>query len=71
MECASDALRESILGVGPSLQKEEITIEPASDWTSVMVPHVPTCIRTLDRRIEVTREMMKAECQAVCGVTPT
>ena len=70
MECASDSLRESILGVGPSLQKKEIKIEPASDWISVMVPHVPICIRTLDGRIENAREMVKAECQIVCGVTP-
>ena len=70
MECASDALRESILGVGPSLQKEEITIEPASDWTSAMVTHISTCVRILDRRVEASSEMVKIECQAACGVTP-
>ena len=70
MECASDALSESLLGIGPPFQKEKITIEPSSDWTSVMVPHVPICIRKLDGRIEVTREMVKAECQVVCGVIP-
>ena len=70
MECASDALRETILRVGPSFQQENITIEPASDWTSVIVPHVPIYIRTMGGRIEVTREMVMAECQANCGVTP-
>ena len=70
IECASDALRETILSVGASLQKEDITIEPASDWTSVMVPHVPVNIRTLDGRIVVTSEMVKTECQSVCGVAP-
>lgn len=70
MECASDALRETILRVGPSFNKEDITIEPASDWTSVIVPHVPLYIRTMSGRIEVTRDMVMAECQANCGVTP-
>ena len=70
IECASDALREAILRVGSSFQKENIIIEPASDWTSVIVPHVPIYIRTMGGRIEVTREMIMAECQAVCGVTP-
>ena len=34
IECASEALRETLLRVRPSLQMDEITIEPASDWTS-------------------------------------
>lgn len=70
IECTSDALRETILRVGPSFQKENIIIEPASDWTSVIVPHVPIYIRTMGGRIEVTKDMIMAECQAVCGVTP-
>ena len=70
IECASDALRETILRVGPSFHKENMTIEPASDWTSVIVPHVPLYIRTMNERLEVTSEMIKTECQAVCGVTP-
>ena len=70
IECASDALRETILRMGPSFNKENITIEPASDWTSVIVPHVPLYIRTISGRIEVTRDMVMAECQVNCGVTP-
>lgn len=70
IECASDALRETILGVSSSFQKDGIKIEPASDWTSVIVPHVPLFIKTLDQRITVTNEMVKTECQSVCGVTP-
>ena len=70
IECASDALRETILRVGPSFQKEDMAIEPASNWTSVIIPHVPLYIRTMDGRLEVTNEMVKSECQAVCGVTP-
>ncbi|KAI0991582.1 hypothetical protein K3495_g16605, partial [Podosphaera aphanis] len=54
IECASDALRESILGVAPSFEKDNTTIEAASDWTSVIVPHVPLYIKTMDSRLTVT-----------------
>ena len=70
MECPSEAFRESILSVGPSLQQEEIIIGPASDWSSVMVPYVPICIRTLDGRIRVTRRIVEIEPHEVCGAMP-
>lgn len=69
--CASDALGETILKVGPSFRKENIIIEPASDCTSVILPHMPIYIRTMSGRFEVTRDMIMMECQEVCGVTPT
>lgn len=69
IKCASDALRETILKVSPSFQKENKTIEPTSNWTSVIVPHVPIYIRAVIGRIEVTRDMIKAECQATYRVT--
>lgn len=68
MECASVALRESILRAAPSLGKEKITIETASDCISVIVCHVPLYIRTPDNRIKVTKELVVKECQSVFGV---
>lgn len=69
IEYTSGALRESMLRVGSSMEMEKVTIKSSSEWMSVIVPHVPLFIRTLDGSIEVTSEMVKMECQAVYGVT--
>lgn len=45
LECASDELREIIMGVSPSFQHQNTTIGAASDWVSVIVPQVPLCTR--------------------------
>ncbi|KAI0996223.1 hypothetical protein K3495_g11956 [Podosphaera aphanis] len=70
IECASDVPRESILRVASALEKDNLTIEAASNWTSVIVPHVPLFIRTLDCRLAVTKEMVIKEYESACGVTP-
>ena len=69
LECASDVLRDTIIGIAPSLQKDNIVIDEASKWTSLIVPHVLLYLSTLEGSIPVTNEMMN-ECQAVCGATP-
>lgn len=73
-ECASDALRESILRVASSFQKENAKIEPASEWSSVLVPNVPIHIRSLEgNRIVntlVTDEIVARECTTVAGAAP-
>lgn len=56
--------------MGPFFQRGNIIIEPASDWTSVIVPYLPIYIGTIGGRNEVTKDMIMTECQAVCGVTP-
>lgn len=69
-ECVSDALRDSILRTAPSFLEENITLEAASDWTSVIAPNVPLYLKALDSRILVTNDMIKSECLSVCGVEP-
>lgn len=61
IECALNALRETNLRVGPSFQKDNINIEPASNWKSVIVPHIPIYSRTMGGRIEVACDMVMAE----------
>ncbi|CCU74928.1 putative TE1b [Blumeria hordei DH14] len=41
LECASDALRDTITGISPSLHEDNTVIEAASKWTSLILPHVP------------------------------
>lgn len=70
IECVSDAIRESILGIGQTFYQNGVVIEAALDWTSYIIPHVPLYSRTLQEKIQITDEMVRKECQAVCGVVP-
>ena len=54
LEWTSDALRDTIIRIGPFLQKDNTVLEAASKWTSLIVPHVPLYIRALEGRILVT-----------------
>ena len=56
--------------IASSLQEDNIVIEEASKWTSLIVPHVPLYISTHEGNIPVTNKMVKSECQAVCGAIP-
>ncbi|KHJ33952.1 putative eka-like protein [Erysiphe necator] len=68
--CSNDA-REKILEAQHGLFMSGAKLEPATNWVSVIVPTVPTYIRTLLGKIEVNKIMLADEIERVSSVRPS
>ena len=61
LKCALDALRDTIIGISPSLLEDNTIIGAVSHWKSSIVSHVPLYIRTPEVSIPVTKNLVKNE----------
>lgn len=62
--------REALLQAANGLFLSNAKLEAASNLTPILVPTVPNSIRTLQGRLEVTKEMLADEIERVCAVRP-
>ncbi|KHJ33432.1 putative eka-like protein [Erysiphe necator] len=62
--------RETILNAGNGLFLSGAKLEPATNWTPVIVPTVPTTIRKEQGEIEVSKSMLTEEIERVCSIRP-
>ena len=66
----NDAAREEILKAGNGLFLTGAKIEPATNWEPLIIPTVPSSIRTLGGLMEVTETMLSNEIERVTKVKP-
>ncbi|POS81813.1 hypothetical protein EPUL_006290, partial [Erysiphe pulchra] len=58
--CNSES-RKNLLAAAGGLIMSGATLEAASNWTSILVPTVPSSIRTVEGRVEITKSMLADE----------
>ncbi|KHJ33499.1 putative eka-like protein [Erysiphe necator] len=67
--CSTEA-RETMLNAGNGLSLSGAKLEPATDWTPVIVPTVPANIRKEHGEVEVNKSMLIEEIERVCHTRP-
>ncbi|KAI0999532.1 hypothetical protein K3495_g8662 [Podosphaera aphanis] len=63
--------RETMLKAATGLFLSDAKLEPATNWTPLLVPTVPRFIMKTDGRIEVTKNMLAEEIERVTTVRPS
>ncbi|KHJ30992.1 putative eka-like protein [Erysiphe necator] len=67
--CSTEA-RETMLNAGNGLFLSGAKLEPATNWTPVIVPTVPANIRKEHGEVEVNKSMLIDEIERVCHTRP-
>ncbi|POS82000.1 hypothetical protein EPUL_006565 [Erysiphe pulchra] len=62
--------REDILSAAGGLFMSGASLEPASNWISVLMPTVPKTIVTIDGHVEVSKSMLMNEIERVSSKRP-
>ncbi|POS87151.1 hypothetical protein EPUL_001256 [Erysiphe pulchra] len=62
--------REDLLSAAEGLFMSGASLEPASNWISVLVPTVPKIIVTIDGQVEVSKSMLMNEVEPVSSKRP-
>ena len=71
LSSCSDTAREEILKAGNGFFLSGAKIEPATNWVPIIIPTVPSHIRTLEGIKEVTNSMLADETERVSTVRPS